>query len=179
MRKTKIICTIGPASESPEVLAKMIRAGMDVARLNFSHGTHEEMQIKIDRIKQVREELNAPIPIMLDTKGPEYRVGTFKNEKVELKEGQRFTLTAEDVEGDETKVSVSYANLPNELEVGDRILVNDGLIELKVAEIAGPEIRCDVIFGGVLSNRKSMNFPGKLMQHEFLSEKDKVLGTPV
>lgn len=173
MRKTKIICTIGPASESPEVLAKMIRAGMDVARLNFSHGTHEEMQIKIDRIKQVREELNAPIPIMLDTKGPEYRVGTFKNDKVELEEGQSFTLTSEEVEGDETKVSVSYANLPNELEAGDRILVNDGLIELQVEEIAGPEIHCKVIYGGILSNRKSMNFPGKLMQHEFLSEKDK------
>ena len=173
MRKTKIICTIGPASESEEILEKMVRAGMDVARLNFSHGTHEDMQNKIDRIKQVREKMNAPIPIMLDTKGPEYRVGTFQNEKIELKEGALFTLTAEQVEGDESRVSVSYANLPKELEPGDRILVNDGLIELRVEEIEGPEIRCRVIIGGTLSNRKSMNFPGRLMQHEFLSDKDK------
>jgi len=107
MRKTKIICTIGPASESEEILEKMVRAGMDVARLNFSHGTHEDMQTKIDRIKQVREKMNAPIPIMLDTKGPEYRVGTFQNEKIELKEGALFTLTAEQVEGDESRDSVS------------------------------------------------------------------------
>ncbi len=147
MRKTKIICTIGPASESEEILEKMVRAGMDVARLNFSHGTHEDMQNKIDRIKQVREKMNAPIPIMLDTKGPEYRVGTFQNEKIELKEGALFTLTAEQVEGDESRVSVSYANLPKELEPGDRILVNDGLIELRVEEIEGPEIRCRVIIG--------------------------------
>ncbi len=173
MRKTKIICTIGPASESAEVLEEMMKAGMDVARLNFSHGTHEEMKAKIDTIKAVRDKLHLPIPIMLDTKGPEYRVGTFQNEKVELTEGQLFTLTTEQVEGDETKVSVNYTNLPNELEAGDRILVNDGLIELRVEEIQGMEIICRVIYGGILSNRKSMNFPGKLMQHEFLSEKDK------
>lgn len=173
MRKTKIICTIGPASESEEVLKKMIKAGMDVVRLNFSHGTLEDMKVKVDRIKKVREEMNAPIPILLDTKGPEYRIGTFKNDKVELKEGQLFTLTTDDVEGDETKVSVSYANLVNELETGDQILVNDGLIELKVEETSGNEARCRVIEGGVLSNRKSMNFPDKLLQHEFLSDRDK------
>ena len=173
MRKTKIICTIGPASESEEMLEKLIQAGMDVARLNFSHGTHEEMQIKIDRIKRVREKLKAPVPIMLDTKGPEYRVGTFRNQKVELEEGQLFTLTSEDVEGDETKVSVSYANLPKELEEGDRILVNDGLIELRVEKTTDTEVVCRVVEGGTLSNRKSMNFPDKLLQQEFLGEKDK------
>ncbi len=173
MRKTKIICTIGPASESEEILEKMCKAGMDVARLNFSHGTHDEMKKKIDAIKNVREKLNAPIPILLDTKGPEYRVGTFENDKVELQEGQIFTLTTEPIEGNKERVSVSYRNLPHELEKNDRILVNDGLIELRVEEIEGEEIRCRVIEGGILSNRKSMNFPGKLMQHEFLSEKDK------
>ena len=173
MRKTKIICTIGPASEKPEVLEQMIKAGMDVARLNFSHGTHESMQKTIDTIKAVREKMNAPIPIMLDTKGPEYRVGLFQNDKVVLHDGQDFTLTTEDVIGDETQVSVSYADLAKELSAGDRILVNDGLIELRVEESDGTKIRCKVVIGGVLSNRKSMNFPDKLMQHEFLSEKDK------
>ena len=173
MRKTKIICTIGPASESPEMLEKLIKAGMDVARLNFSHGTHEEMQTKIDTIRQVREKLKAPIPIMLDTKGPEYRVGTFRDQKVTLEEGQLFTLTSEEVVGDETQVSVSYANLPKELEAGDRILVSDGLIELRVEKTTDTKAVCRVIEGGILSNRKSMNFPDKLMQHEFLSEKDK------
>ena len=173
MRRTKIICTIGPASEKPEVLEKMILAGMDVARLNFSHGTYETMQKNIDTIKMVREKLDAPVPIMLDTKGPEYRVGVFEHDKVELEEGQTFVLTTENVTGTEKRVSVSYANLVNELEPGDRILVNDGLIELRVEELSGTEARCTVICGGVLSNRKSMNFPGRLMQNEFLSEKDK------
>ena len=173
MRKTKIICTIGPASNQPEVLEKMIAAGMDVARLNFSHGTHESMQETINTIKAVREKLKAPIPIMLDTKGPEYRVGLFEHDKVTLKEGQNFVLTTENVVGTEERVSVSYENLINELEIGDRILVNDGLIELIVEEKSGTEARCQVVCGGVLSNRKSMNFPGKLMQNDFLSEKDK------
>ena len=141
MRKTKIICTIGPASEKPEVLEQMIKAGMDVARLNFSHGTHESMQKTIDTIKAVREKMNAPIPIMLDTKGPEYRVGLFQNDKVVLHDGQDFTLTTEDVIGDETQVSVSYADLAKELSAGDRILVNDGLIELRVEESDGTKKR--------------------------------------
>lgn len=173
MRKTKIICTIGPASERPEVLEQMIEAGMDLARLNFSHGTHASMQTIIENVKAVRERMNAPIPILLDTKGPEYRVGQFKNDKVILEEGQIFVLTTQDTEGDEKRVSVSYPRLSEELEPGDRILVSDGLIELRVEEIRGSEIFCRVVIGGVLSNRKSMNFPDKLMQHEFLSEKDK------
>lgn len=173
MRKTKIICTIGPASESEEILEQMILSGMDIARLNFSHGTHADMKVKLDRIKAVRERLHKPIPILLDTKGPEYRIGTFREGNAELREGQTFTLTTEEIEGDSTRVSVSYANLVNELEAGDCILVNDGLIELKVEKTEGTEAVCRVIEGGILSNRKSMNFPGKIMQHEFLSEKDK------
>ncbi|MBR3345918.1 MAG: pyruvate kinase, partial [Solobacterium sp.] len=122
MRKTKIVCTIGPASESEEVLRELCLNGMNVARLNFSHGTHEEHLARINRIKKVREELNLPIAIMLDTKGPEFRIGTFENGKIFLKEGDTFTFTTEEIVGNESIVSVSYKNLANELEPGDRIL---------------------------------------------------------
>lgn len=173
MRKTKIICTIGPSSESEETLIKMCEAGMSVARLNFSHGSHEEHQKKIDTIKRVRENLNYPLAIMLDTKGPEYRIKTFKNHSVELTEGGEFTLTTEDVEGDETKVSVAYENLINELYVGQEVLVSDGLIKLKVENINGNCAVCRVIIGGTLSDRKGMNFPNHVMQGDYLSEQDK------
>lgn len=173
MRKTKIICTIGPASESRQVLEKMMLSGMDVVRLNFSHGTHASIQAIMDNVKAVREKLNLPVPIMLDTKGPEYRIGTFRSEKVELTEGQSFTLTTAQIEGDESRVSVSYADLAKELQAGDHVLVNDGLIDLLVEDTTDTEIHCKVLFGGTLSNRKSMNFPGRVMLHEFLSEKDK------
>ena len=167
MRKTKIICTIGPSSENPEVFRAMCKQGLNVARLNFSHGTHEEHQKKIDMIKSVRAELGLPIAIMLDTKGPEYRIRTFKNGKITLKDGDDFTFTTREVEGDETIVSVSYAGLADDLNVGDRILVNNGLVIFEVTAIEGSEIRCSVITGGVLSDRKSMSFPGKVMrQHE-------------
>ena len=128
MRKTKIICTIGPASQNEETLTQMCLAGMNVARLNFSHGTHEEQQKKIDLIKRVREKLQLPIAIMLDTKGPEYRIRTFKDGKITLQEGAAFTFTTEDVEGDETRVSVNYPGLVADLSIGDRILVNNGLV---------------------------------------------------
>lgn len=173
MRKTKIICTIGPASESKEILTKMCEAGMNVARLNFSHGTHEEHQKKIDTIKEVRESLNMPIAIMLDTKGPEYRIKTFKDEKVTLETGKQFIFTVDDVEGDETRVSVSYKNLVNELKIGDTILVNNGLLIFKVKELKGNDVICDIINGGVISNRKSMNFPNHVMTGDYLSEQDK------
>ena len=173
MRKTKIICTIGPACENEETLKKMCEAGMNVARLNFSHGTHEEHLKKIALVKKVREELNLPIAIMLDTKGPEYRIKTFKDHKVTIEEGAEFIFTTEDVEGDETKVSVNYANLTNELQIGDRILVNNGLVICEVKEIRGPEAVCCVIAGGVLSDRKSMNFPNKVMKGEYISEQDR------
>lgn len=173
MRKTKIICTIGPASESEEVLTAMCKAGMDTARLNFSHGTHEEHLQKIETLKKVRTKLGIPLPIMLDTKGPEYRLGTFENHKIELKDGDTFILTTDQVQGNKERVSVSYDQLPKELTVGERILVNDGLVELTVDDIQGNDIICKVKQGGVLSDRKSMNFPGKVMKHEYLSEQDK------
>ncbi len=173
MRKTKIICTIGPASEDPAVFRKMCQAGLNVARLNFSHGTHEEHQRKIDMIKAVREELGLPIAIMLDTKGPEYRIRTFQGGSITLREGDPFTLTTRPLEGDERIVSVNYAGLIDDLDVGDRVLVNNGLIILEVEDISGDEARCRVIAGGVLSNRKSMSFPGKTMHQVYLSEQDK------
>ena len=173
MRKTKIICTIGPASESEEVLTAMCQAGMDTARLNFSHGTHEEHLQKIQTLKKVRTKLGIPLPIMLDTKGPEYRLGTFENHKIELKDGDTFILTADQVEGNKERVSVSYDKLPQELTPGEQILINDGLVEVIVKEIEGNDIICTVKQGGVLSDRKSMNFPGKVMKHEYLSEQDK------
>ena len=141
MRKTKIICTIGPASESPEVFKAMCLQGLNVARLNFSHGSHEEHQKKIDMIKAVREELNLPIAIMLDTKGPEYRIRTFRDGKITLRDGDRFTFTTRDLVGDENIVSVSYAGLIDDLSVGDRILVNNGLVIFEVEELAGDEAR--------------------------------------
>ena len=173
MRKTKIICTIGPASENEEILIRMCRSGMNVARLNFSHGTHEEHKVKIDLIKQVREKLELPIAIMLDTKGPEYRIGTFKEGKINLNEGDEFTFTVDDVEGDETRVSVSYKRLIEDLNIGDRILLNNGLVIFEVISLDGSDARCRVIAGGELSNRKSMNFPNKTMTQEYLSEVDK------
>ena len=173
MRKTKIICTIGPASENEEILTRMCRSGMNVARLNFSHGTHEEHQKKFDLIKQVREKLELPIAIMLDTKGPEYRIGTFKDGKVKIEDGAEFTFTTDDIEGDETRVSVSYKRLIEDLNVGDRILLNNGLVIFEVVSLEGNDARCKVVVGGELSNRKSMNFPNKTMTQEYLSEVDK------
>ena len=173
MRKTKIICTVGPASESPEVFRRMCLEGLNVARLNFSHGTHAEHQKKIDMIKAVREELQLPIAIMLDTKGPEYRIRTFRDGKVTLRDGDDFTFTTRETEGDEHIVSVSYPGLADDLAPGDRILVNNGLVIFEVREIVNTEIRCTVLTGGVLSNRKSMSFPGKVLRQTFLSEQDK------
>ncbi len=173
MRKTKIICTIGPASANEETLTKMCLAGMNVARLNFSHGSHDEHKEKIDLIKKVREQLDLPIAIMLDTKGPEYRIKTFKDGKVDVKEGDDFIFTTDDIEGDETKVAVSYAGLIRDLEIGDRILVNNGLVVFEVKELRDTEAVCTTVVGGTLSNRKSMSFPNKTMSGPYLSEQDK------
>ena len=173
MRKTKIICTIGPASESPEVFTQMCQAGLNVARLNFSHGSHADHQQKIDMIKSVREKLDIPVAIMLDTKGPEFRIGMFKNRKVTLFDGDKFTFTTRQIEGDETIVSVNYEGLVNDLAAGDEILVNNGLVIFGVDEIDGTEIRCTVKVGGELSNRKSMSFPNKSLNNVYLSDADK------
>ena len=173
MRKTKIICTIGPASENEETLKKMCLAGMNVARLNFSHGTHEEQRKKIDLIKKVRTELNLPIAILLDTKGPEYRIRTFKDGKVHVNAGDKFTFTVDEVEGDEKRVSVNYKGLVKDLSVGDKILVNNGLVVFEVEELKGSNANCVCLVGGDLSNRKSMSFPNKVMTGPFLSDADK------
>ena len=173
MRKTKIVCTIGPASDKEETLIAMAEAGMNVARANFSHGTHEQHKVRFDMIKKVREELNLPIAILLDTKGPEYRVGLFEHDSVSLKEGALFIFTVDDVMGDETKVSVSYKHLHEELNPGDIILVNNGLVKFVVQEIKGHDIVTKVEIGGTISNRKSMSFPDKHLKQEFLSENDK------
>ena len=173
MRKTKIICTIGPASNNECTLTKMCLEGMNVARLNFSHGTHEEHKKTIELIREVREKLSLPIAIMLDTKGPEYRIKTFENKKVTLNDGDRFTFTTDDIIGDNTRVAVSYKHLIDELSIGDRILVNNGLVVCEVDEIEGTNAHCKVISGGELSDRKSMNFPNKVLEGEYLSEQDK------
>ncbi len=173
MRKTKIICTIGPASESEEVLTAMCEAGMNVARINFSHGTHPEHRQKMDAVKRVRERLNLPIAIMLDTKGPEYRIKTFRDGPVMLKEGASFSLFVDDRPGDERGVSVNYEGLADDLAPGDRVLLANGLLALEVTDIAGREIRCKVVTGGELSDRKSMSFPGKVLNQVYLSEADK------
>ncbi|MCF0242259.1 MAG: pyruvate kinase [Treponema sp.] len=173
MRKTKIICTIGPSSEDEKTLTRLAKAGMNVARLNFSHGSHEEHGKKIDLIKKVREELNLPISIMLDTKGPEYRIGTFTKGSAEIKDGQKFIFTTDNVEGNEERVSVSYKNLHNELKAGDSLSVCNGIVTFKVDEVKGHDLICTCLNGGVLSNKKSMSFPNKVMSGPYLSKQDK------
>lgn len=173
MRKTKIICTIGPASDNEEILTRMCRSGMNVARLNFSHGTHEGHKEKIDLIKRVREKVGMPIAIMLDTKGPEYRIKTFKDKKITLRDGDEFTFTTDDIIGDQTRVSVTYKKLIEELNKGDKILLNNGLVIFEVVAIEGNDARCKVISGGVVSDSKSMNFPGKTLGQEYLSDVDR------
>ncbi|MFS8540524.1 MAG: pyruvate kinase [Tissierellales bacterium] len=173
MKKTKIVCTIGPASESEEVLKQLMLNGLNVARLNFSHGTHEEHKKRIDTIKKLREELDLPIAIMLDTKGPEIRIKTFKNGEVTLQTGDIFTLTTRDVEGDETIVSVTYEGLPKDVSKGTRILIDDGLVELEVIEIVnGTDIRCTVLNGGTIKDRKGVNVPNVPINLPAVTEKD-------
>ncbi|MBR4951136.1 MAG: pyruvate kinase, partial [Clostridia bacterium] len=153
MRKTKIVCTIGPACTNEAILEKMCLAGMNVARLNFSHGTYDDHKQRIDMIKSVRERLGMPIGIMLDTKGPEYRIGVFANGSEELEQGAEFTFTPDDILGDKNRVSVSYKSLAAELYVGDNILVNNGLLVFKVKEIKGGDVVCEVLNSGKISDR--------------------------
>ncbi len=173
MRKTKIVCTIGPACSTEKVMTALCKAGMNVARLNFSHGTHEQHLEMINLIKRVREKLNMPIAIMLDTKGPEYRIKSFENGKISLNDGDEFTFTTEDIIGNEQRVSVSYKGLIKDLSVGDKITVNNGLVVFEVKELTDTEARCIVLMGGELSNSKSMSFPNKVLNQEYLSEQDK------
>ncbi|MGB9976524.1 pyruvate kinase [Thermovenabulum sp.] len=173
MRKTKIICTIGPSSERKDVLRELILAGMNVARLNFSHGTHEEHEKRIIAIREVEKELRANVAIMLDTKGPEIRIGTFKNGKVYLKKGQKFTLKTYPCEGDETGVYVDLKQISEILTKGDRVLIADGLIELFVDEIKGEEIICTVNNEGELGSKKGVNLPDKIVPLPSVTEKDK------
>lgn len=173
MRKTKIICTIGPASENEKVLTEMCNNGMDVARLNFSHGTYDEHKAKFELVKKVREKLGLPIAIMLDTKGPEYRIKTFENKKINLSDGDKFVFTTEDVVGNQSRVAVNYEHLTEDLNIGDTVMVNNGLVQFKVDRIEGNDVICTVTAGGEVSDRKSMNFPNKVLKHDYLSEHDK------
>ena len=173
MRKTKIVCTIGPACDTPELLRELCLAGMNVARTNFSHGVHADHKRRIDALKAVREELGLPIAIMLDTKGPEYRIGTFAEGRVQLVEGDPFIFTTEAVVGDRGTVSVSYPDLPRELGEGGTVLLNNGLLSFAVERIEGGRIYTRVVHGGELSDRKSMSFPGKVMSRPYLSDADR------
>ena len=173
MRKTKIICTLGPASSSEDVLRKMILAGMDVARCNMSHGSLEDHAKRIALVRKLSKELGKSVGILLDTKGPEVRIKTFKDGKATIQSGQDFIFTTDDVEGDEHKVSVNYPSLTDDMKKGDIIMVNDGLTKFEVKEVKGKDIICKCIEGGVLSNRKSCNFPNKVLSMPYLSEADK------
>ena len=173
MRKTKIVCTLGPACSDEATVTAMCRAGMNVARLNFSHNTREDHKKRIDLVKKVREKLGLPIALMLDTKGPEYRIKTFKNGKITLNEGDSFTFTADEIEGDEKRVSINYKGLPHDLNKGDIILLNNGLMSFRVVSTTDTEVNCTVLVGGVLSDRKSMSFPNKTLKQKYLSEQDK------
>ncbi|MDY5845923.1 MAG: pyruvate kinase [Bariatricus sp.] len=173
MRKTKIICTLGPSTDQEGVLETLIQEGMDVARFNFSHGSHREQKERLIKLQEIRERLGRPVAALLDTKGPEIRIRTFKEGKVELVEGQEFTLTSEDIEGTNEKVSVTYEDLYKDLKPGDSVLIDDGLIGLEVVSIEGKEIHCVVKNGGIVSDRKGVNLPGVDVNMPFISPKDK------
>lgn len=173
MKKTKIVATIGPASESEEMLKKLFLNGLNVCRLNFSHGSHDEHKARIDTIKKVREELGLPIAIMLDTKGPEIRLGNFKDGTIELEQGSTFTLTNRDILGDETIVNMSYEGLPNDVNKGSIILIDDGLVELEVLEIIdGTDIKCIALNSGTLKNHKGVNVPNVEINLPAITQKD-------
>lgn len=173
MRKTKIICTLGPATDNEEVLRELMLSGMDVARINMSHQTHDEQRVRIATIKRLREELNRPVALLIDTKGPEIRLGKIKNNKAELTQGQFFTLTTVDCEGDSQRAAITCAELPSDVYVGCHILIDDGLIDLVVAEIHGTDIVCRVLNGGMISSRKGINVPGVCLSMPFMSDRDR------
>lgn len=173
LRKTKIICTIGPASCEKDVLRELMKSGMDVARFNFSHGEYETFEKWLKNVEEVREELGLPVATLLDTKGPEIRLGTFKNPNgVVLSEGQTFTLTTDEIEGDEERCSVSYKGLVNDVKNGTQILINDGLIALEVQSVKDKDIICKVTDGGLVTDKKGVNVPNVSLALPYLSEKD-------
>lgn len=173
IRKTKIICTLGPASDTPEMMEKLMKAGMNVARFNFSHGDHEEQLGKLKTLRSVREKLKLPVAALLDTKGPEIRLKDFADGPIELEEGQTFTLTTRDIMGNQNEVAITYADLPNDVAVGSHILIDDGLVELQVKEIKnGTDIVCVVNNGGRVSNKKGVNVPNVELSMDYISPKD-------
>ena len=173
MLKTKIVCTLGPSSNSPEMIEKMLRAGMNVARLNFSHGTYEDHGEVIKRIKEARENLGVPCAIMLDTKGPEIRLGKFRGGCAEILSDKPFTLTTEEIEGDSTRACITYKKLPSQVSKGDRILLDDGAIELSVESTTDTEVVCTALSGGIIKNGKGVNVPNVHLEMQHLSDKDK------
>ena len=173
MRKTKIVCTLGPATDDYETLKSLVKAGLNVARLNMSHGDHAEHLRRIEAVRKVRAELGVPVALLMDTKGPEIRVKTFINHRITLVEGARFTLTSRDIAGDESIASVTYSALPSVLKKGDRVLLNDGMIELTVEKISGEDVVTTVVNGGELTDRKSINLPGIEIDMPYLSAADK------
>lgn len=173
MRRTKIVCTVGPASETEEMIGKLVSAGMNVARINFSHGTHEYQRMLIERIKKVRKEMGKPVAILMDLQGPKIRIGNVKGTAVQLLPGQEYVLTSETVLGDEKRASVSLKSLPHEVASGHPILLADGNIELRVERVVPPEIFCRVIVGGSLSSHKGINLPGSEVHVDSLTDKDR------
>ena len=173
LKKTKIVCTLGPASRDEKVMEGMLRAGMNVARLNFSHGTHEEHRKTIETFRKVRDRLDIPAAVLLDTKGPEIRLGDFENGSETIEEGQIFTLTSEECRGSKSRVCTTYKALPSQVEPGTRILIDDGRIRLEVTETTETEVVCRVLAGGKVSNRKGVNIPGKSLDLEYISPGDR------
>lgn len=172
VKKTKIVCTLGPASQSEEVLTQLMQNGLNVCRFNFSHGSHEEHKERIDMAKKVREKLNKPVAILLDTKGPEIRTGNFEDPEVFLEEGQKFTITMKDIMGTKEMCTVSYKGLAEDVKSGDSILIDDGLVGLRVKEINGEDIVCVVENSGIVKNHKGVNVPGVKINLPAITPKD-------
>ena len=174
MRKTKIVCTMGPNTNDREMMKKLVKGGMNIARFNFSHGDHAEQKARMDMLKEIREELGIPVAILLDTKGPEIRTGMLKDDKkVNLVQGEEFILTTEEIEGDNKRASISYKGLIEDIKVGNRILIDDGLIELLVKSINGEDIICEILNGGELGSRKGVNVPNVPIRLPAITQKDK------
>lgn len=173
MRRTKIVCTLGPASSDPEILDRLVAAGLDCARLNFSHGTHESHRVLANRVREAAQRAGRPLAILADLCGPKMRIGQFKEGAIELKEGQRFILTNQKIEGDEERVYMSYEALPRDVSVGERILLDDGLIALRVEDTTETEVITRVEEGGILSDRKGLNLPGTKTSTPAITQKDR------